>query len=84
MSGAGRGQAIASAGGLLVGSWLDHDHFQPAARMDGVDGQTPTKPEVASTDRDDIAVAWRLTAPDGTSVARARYKAAELARSAAS
>ena len=39
MSGVGRGYAVAqSRGGAQVfGSWLDHDHFQPAARLDSVD-----------------------------------------------
>ena len=76
MSGAGRGHAIAATPSAVVGSWLDHDHFQTPVRLDNIDGLVPSKPEVASTDRDDIAVAWRVTGPDGNSIARARFKGA--------
>lgn len=76
MSGAGRGYAVAQTpgGAQVFGSWLDHDHFQPGARLDSIDGFAPAKPEVAATDRNDTAIAWRLTGADGNSVARARYR----------
>jgi hypothetical protein len=75
MSGVGRGYAVAQtpAGGQIVGSWLDHDHMQTPFRLDSIDGSADAKPEVASTDQVDSAVAWRLTTADGNSVARARY-----------
>ncbi len=77
MSGAGRGHSVAATGNAIMGSWLDHDHFQPPARMDGVDGAFPERPVVAAGDRNDMAVAWRLTGGDGNSIARARFKAAD-------
>jgi hypothetical protein len=43
---------------------------------------TPMKPEIASTDQNDAAVAWRLTGADGVSVARARYHDGEDANGA--
>jgi hypothetical protein len=77
INGVGQGYAVAQAfGGALtqvVGSWLDHDHFQTPARVDGADSFAPSKPEIAATDQADSATAWRLTGPDGNSVARARY-----------
>jgi hypothetical protein len=77
MSGGGRGQALATTSNQIVGSWLDHDHFQAPARMDNIDGSALGKPEVASTDRDDIAVAWHVSSPDGNAIARARFKGAD-------
>jgi len=81
MSGAGRGQAVsqtATGGVQVLGSWLDHDHFQPSARLDGLEGvAAAAKPEVAGTDRNDIAAAWRVTGGDGNSIARARFKGAD-------
>jgi hypothetical protein len=76
MSGAGRGEAVAQAydGSQVFGSWLDHVHFQTPGRLDSIGSTSPTKPEVASTDRNDIASAWRMGFPDGNSVARARFK----------
>ena len=81
MSGAGRGHAVsqtATAASQVLGSWLDHDHFQRrrAARRRS-SSVAPTKPEVAATDRNDIAIAWRSRAADGNSVARARFKGAD-------
>jgi PKD domain-containing protein len=75
MSGVGRGYAVAQtpAGAQIFASWLDHDHFQTPFRLDSIDGSADAKPEVASTDQNDSAVAWRLTGADGVSVARARY-----------
>jgi hypothetical protein len=68
--GAGYGVAQGNGGPLVVGSWLDHDHFeQPGGRLDGLDSPVPTKPEVAAADRGDIAIAWRSGA-----TARARFK----------
>jgi hypothetical protein len=76
MSGAGRGHAVAQAydGAQVFGSWLDHDHFQTPGRLDSLGSSIPTKPEIASTDRNDIATAWRMGFADGNSVARARFK----------
>jgi hypothetical protein len=76
MSGAGRGYAVAQTPGgpQVFGTWLDHDHFQPGGRLDSIDSFAPSKPEVASTDRNDNAIAWRLTGADGNSLARARYR----------
>jgi hypothetical protein len=76
MSGAGRGFAVAQTSGAaqVLGSWLDHDHFQLGGRLDSIDGVAAPKPEIASTDRNDNAMAWRLTGGDGNSVARARYR----------
>jgi hypothetical protein len=76
MSGAGRGHAVAQAydGAQVFGSWLDHDHFQTPGRLDSLGSSVATKPEVASTDRNDIATAWRMGFADGNSVARARFK----------
>ena len=76
MSGTGRGYAVAEANGgaQVVGSWLDHDHFQTPARLDSIDSAVPSKPEVASGDRNDSAIAWRVGFADGNSIARARFK----------
>jgi hypothetical protein len=77
MNGLGQGYAVAQTpgGGLtqVVGSWLDHDHFQTPVRVDGADSFAPARPEIAATDQADSAIAWRLTGADGNSVARARY-----------
>jgi hypothetical protein len=72
MSDRGAGYAVAQGNGgpLVTGAWLDHDHFQqPGGRLDSGDSPVPTKPEVATSDRGDLAIAWR----SGTS-ARARFK----------
>jgi hypothetical protein len=76
MSGAGRGEAVSQGAGgpQVIGSWLDHDHFQAPVRLDSSDSPVPTKPEVATGDRNDIAVAWRVGLPDGNTIARARFK----------
>jgi hypothetical protein len=67
MSGNGGGYAVAQgAGGVVLGAWLDHDHFQPATRLDAGGGAAP---EVATSDRRDSALAW-LSGP----VARVRLK----------
>ena len=46
----------------VFGSWLDHDHFQPAgaARRRRQRRRRPSRRSPA-TDRNDIAIAWRLT-----------------------
>ena len=84
MSGAGRGYAVAQTpgGAQVFGSWLDHDHFQLGGRLDSIDGSARAKPEIASTDRNDNAIAWRLTGLDGNSVARARYRDGDTPSSA--
>jgi hypothetical protein len=78
MGGAGRGYGVAEAAGgtAVMGSWLDHDHFQTPGRIDGADSPTPTKPEIAAGDRGDLAIAWR-TGTLGGQVARARFKAVD-------
>jgi hypothetical protein len=68
MSGNGGGYAVAQgAGGSVLGAWLDHDHFQPATRLDSGGSPVATKPEVATSDRRDSALAWRAGA---TAIAR--------------
>ena len=61
MSGAGRGQSVSQtlAGDGVVGSWLDHDHFQSPGFLSGGGSLVPTLPVVAATDRNDLAVAWQ-------------------------
>src|SRR3954468_21648102 len=71
MSGNGGGYAVAQGpgGASVLGAWLDHDHFQAATRLDSADSGVATKPEVASSDRRDSAIAWRTGAE-----ARVRFK----------
>lgn len=78
MGGGGVGYAVAQGQGgtAVLGSWLSRDHFQVPGRLDGADSATPTKPEVAASDRGDIALTWR-TGPVGGTVARARFKDGE-------
>lgn len=80
MGGGGIGYAVAQGQGgtAVLGSWLSRDHFQVPGRLDSGDSPTPTKPEVAASDRGDIALAWR-TGPVGGTVARARFKDGESA-----
>ena len=75
MSGDGGGYAVAQGPGeaSVLASWLDHDHFQTPGRLDSADSFVATKPEVATSDRRDTALAWR-TGPPGGTVARVRYK----------
>jgi hypothetical protein len=73
MSSRGAGYAVAQGDGgpLVVGNWLDHDHFQqPGGRIDSANSPVLTKPEVATADGNELAVAYRLGA-----TARARFKA---------
>ena len=72
--GVGYGVSQASRGPQVLASQLERDHFQAAARFDSVDSGVPTRPDVAATDRNDIAIAWRTDA-----AARARFKDAETA-----
>ncbi len=76
MSARGIGYAVsqASGGPQVLASQLENDHFQPAFRFDSADSAVRTAPEVAATDRNDIAIAWRTS---GTT--RARFKEAEAA-----
>jgi hypothetical protein len=58
MNGRGAGEAVAQAGDYsIVGSLLDRDVFETAYVIGA--STTPSKPEVAGTDRGDLAVAWR-------------------------
>lgn len=66
--GVGISAAEGNTGTLPLGAWLTRDHFQPAAVMSGA-SPTPTKPEVSSSDRGDLAIAYRTG-----EIARARYK----------
>jgi hypothetical protein len=84
MNGLGQGYAVAQTpgGAQVFGSWLDHDHMQPGLRLDSIDGLGGAKPEVASTEQADSAIAWRLIGGDGSSVVRARYHDGEVANGA--
>jgi hypothetical protein len=66
--GVGISAAEGNTGTVPLGAWLTRDHFQPAALMGGPSA-TLTKPEVSSSDRGDVAIAWRTG-----DIARARYK----------
>jgi hypothetical protein len=58
MNGRGSGEAVAQAGdNSVVGSLLDRDVFEPAYVFGT--STTPSKPEVAGTDRGNLAIAWR-------------------------
>ena len=84
MNGVGQGYSVTETlvGTGVVGSWLDHDHFQTPARIDSVDSVAAAKPEIAATDQADSAIAWRLTGADGNSVVRVRYHDGEDANGA--
>ena len=80
MSGAGRGQAVsqtrrAASRCSVPGSTTTIS--SPARGSTGSRASRRAKPEVAGTDRNDIAAAWRVTGGDGNSIARARFKAAD-------
>jgi hypothetical protein len=74
ISGSGAGHAVASAGGGAMGSLLNDDLFQPAARVDVSGGVSSSR--VAFSDRDNAAVAWRAGA-DASAVVRARITDSE-------
>jgi hypothetical protein len=58
MNGRGAGEAVAQAtDNSIVGSLLDRDVFETAYVLGA--STTPSKPEVAATDRGNLAVAWR-------------------------
>jgi hypothetical protein len=58
MNGRGAGEAVAQAiDNSVVGSLLDRDVFEPAYVFGA--SSTPSKPEVAGTDRGNLAIAWR-------------------------
>ena len=68
MNGKGAGEAVAQApDGTVLGSLLDRDVFETTFPVGA--GAMPPKPEVASTDRGDLAIAWR-----GAGDARGRIK----------
>ncbi len=76
LSGDGSGGAVAQGlDGTVTGAVLDHDHFQPATAL-GTTVLTPPAPDVATSDREDVAAAWQSAAPDGTVLAHARFRAA--------
>jgi hypothetical protein len=74
MSSRGIGYAAAqmARGPQVVASQLLDDHFQPAGRFDTADSADRTAPDVAATDSNDVAIAWRT---NGTT--RARFKDVE-------
>jgi hypothetical protein len=58
MSGRGQGEAVAQAGdGSVMGALLDHDVFETSYPLGS--SSLPSKPEVAASDRGDLAVAYR-------------------------
>jgi hypothetical protein len=71
MNGKGQGEGVAAIeGGGVMGALLDHDTFASAFRLDATGSAPLTNPEVASTDRGDLAVAW----DGGDGQAHARVK----------
>lgn len=75
MNGVGQGEGVAQAlDNGAVGALLDRDKFEQSFRLDSTGSLLPSAPEVASTDRGDLAVAWRVALADGTVQARARFK----------
>jgi hypothetical protein len=69
MSSSGIGHAVSVAGGLLLGAPLRDDVFSAARRTDR--GGAVTNAAVATSERNDTAVAWRAGA-DASAVVRAR------------
>jgi hypothetical protein len=69
MSSSGTGHAVAVGSGLLYGAPLRGDRFSGARRSDRTGGVTNAA--VATSERDDSALAWRAGA-DPTAVVRAR------------
>jgi hypothetical protein len=58
MNGRGSGEAVAQAfDNSVVGALLDRDVFETSYLLGG--SSSPSKPEVAGTDRGDLAIAWR-------------------------
>jgi hypothetical protein len=72
--GVGYAASQLSRGPHVVASQLIDDHFQPAGRFDSADSVDRTAPDVAATDSNDVAIAWRS---NGTT--RARFKDVESA-----
>ena len=70
MSSSGTGHAVAVGGGLLYGAPLRRDRFLRARRSDR--SGAVTNAVVATSERDDSALAWRA-GPDATAVVRGRY-----------
>jgi hypothetical protein len=61
MNGRGAGEAVAQAfNNSVVGALLDRDVFETSFVLGS--SLSPSKPEVAATDRGDLAVAWRAGA----------------------
>jgi hypothetical protein len=69
MSSSGTGHAVSVAGGLLLGAPLRDDAFSAARRTDR--GGAVTNAVLATSERNDTAVAWRAGA-DANAVVRAR------------
>jgi hypothetical protein len=78
-AGKGIGGAVAAAGDNAVfSSYLDKfDKFNPAVRVDATPGQVGPAPDVATSERGDVYVAWRTGDGNGGDV-RARRKNGEL------
>jgi hypothetical protein len=65
----GFGQALLNTGdGAILASTLEHDAFSPGARLDV--GSGGTEPQVAVSERHDIAAAWRF----GSGQVAARFR----------
>jgi len=78
-NGRGIGEAVSgTAENTVIGAYLDKfDHFQPGSRVDGTGSGAPPAPVVATSERGDAAVAWRVAGGDGIVSARARIKQGE-------
>ena len=77
------GYAVAQADGgtMLVGAWLDHDHFQPGGRIDGGDSVEPTQ---AGGRRRPTAATRRSRGAPAAPTARSRAPASRTADATAS
>jgi hypothetical protein len=62
MSGKGQGEGVVQAfdNGVL-GSTLDRDVFETSYKLDSIGSTVASKPEIAASDRGDLAVAWRAS-----------------------
>jgi hypothetical protein len=78
-NGRGIGHAVAAAAdNTVVGAYLNKfEAFDPGGRIDGTGSGGAPAPVVATSERGDAAVAWRVVGADGNAVAKARIKAGE-------
>jgi hypothetical protein len=75
MNGRGQGEGVAQAtDNSVLGALLDRDVFETSYKLDSFGSTAASKPEVAASDRGDLAVAWRAGFADGSVQARARLK----------